>query len=41
MYLEGSATASLTSCTVSHSSAGSVSKHALKAHDEQDGVWAW
>ena len=41
MLLAGSATASLTSCTVSHSSAGNVSKHALEARDEQDGVWAW
>ena len=41
MFLVGSATASLTSCTVSHSSAEAVSKHALEACDEQDGAWAW
>ena len=40
MLLGKSATASLTSCTVSNSS-GKVRKHALEALDEQDGVWAW
>ena len=38
MYLRDFATASLTSCTVSNSGATNVSKHALEARDEQDGV---
>ena len=38
MALFGSATASLTSCTITNSSSGRVSKHALEARDEQDGV---
>ena len=41
MLLAESVTASLTSCTVSNSSAETVSKHVLKARDEQDGGWAW
>ena len=41
MLLRDSVTASLTSCTVSNSSTGGVSKHALEARDEQDGAWAW